>query len=265
MNSLNQARDLLKKSISCALSEIKNPLLRNVAQYVMLPGGKLLRGLLVVKITEHCQGDINVAIRIATAIEFAHAYSLVHDDLPCMDDDEFRRGKLTCHKKFCESDAILMGDALLTIAFNIISKESNIECDARCEIIELLSDAIGCNGLILGQYLDLCIHNPTQEEIHEIHIHKTAKLFSCACTIGGILSNIEKIKTLSKFGELYGLAFQIKDDIEDIDEKSSTNYVTCFGMDLAQSKLEFLKNEMRITLCNMNSLYEYLKDFLVIL
>ncbi len=178
-------------------------------------------------------------MQVAAAIEFVHVYSLIHDDLPSMDNSDFRRGQLSCHKKFDEATAILAGDALLTLAFEVLSTaiESSDKC---CRIIKTLSEAIGYNGMIGGQILDIDSNN---DEIYKIHLMKTAELFSAACKIGAIIGDAssDEYQALSSYGTKIGLAFQVKDDLADyLQNNEVNNIVHLLGLDNAKEYMSKL-------------------------
>jgi len=185
-------------------------------RYSIFTGGKRIRPILALASCEACGGNITEAMPIACAIEMVHAYSLVHDDLPAMDDDDYRRGKPTCHKKFGEGIAILTGDALLTYAFELISKGR--ESAVNNEAIRRLAAAIGSNGMIGGQVVD--IQNQTEPDLPTLtymNARKTGALISASCEIGALIAKAPKIKidALKRYGEYIGFTFQVVDDILD--------------------------------------------------
>jgi geranylgeranyl diphosphate synthase type II len=186
--------------------------------------GKRIRSALVLWCCELVSGEINHNAEIAAAaIEMVHTYSLVHDDLPAMDNDDFRRGFPTCHKAFDEATAILTGDALLTLAFEILAKEIDKPTIAIKLIAQLAQDA-GPSGMIGGQMADLRAENGrgNKELLEYIHTNKTAKMFRCAAAMGAICGGADKqqIDSLSEYGLKIGLGFQIADDILDVNASS---------------------------------------------
>lgn len=188
-------------------------------RYCLLAPGKRLRPLIVVLANEACGGRIETAIGAACALEMIHTYSLVHDDLPAMDDDAMRRGRPTCHIQFDEATAILVGDALLTQAFEILATNVQpAETALRC--VQVLATAAGASHLIGGQAADLAAENRllTIDELESIHVRKTAALFSAAAYLGGATAGADATRTahLSEFGRLFGLSFQIVDDLLDV-------------------------------------------------
>ncbi|MGM0509176.1 MAG: polyprenyl synthetase family protein [Fusobacteriota bacterium] len=248
----------VEKTMRDYLNELKYP--KNLVKgmkYSIFNGGKRLRPVLLLMILEILDEDINKGLPYAAAIEFIHSYSLVHDDLPAMDDDKYRRGKLSTHSKFGEAQAILIGDSLLTHAFYIASeKDVEISDKQKLNIIRKLSNASGVRGMVGGQFIDMeseekKIDLPTLEYIHT---HKTGMLLRLPVEIALIISQKDgkKKEALLKYADLIGLAFQIKDDILDVegdfkavgkpigsDENSSkATYVDILGLDESKILLE---------------------------
>ena len=193
--------------------------LQEAIEYCLLAPGKRLRPLMVLLANQACGGRTADALGAACAIEMIHTYSLVHDDLPAMDDDDLRRGRPTCHIQFGESTAILVGDALLTQAFEVMASDVRpVETAVRC--IQVLATAAGACHLIGGQAADLAAENQqlTIEALESIHVRKTAALFSAAAHLGGLTAGADEGRTthLSEFGRLFGLSFQIIDDLLDV-------------------------------------------------
>lgn len=226
-------------------------------KYSLTNGGKRLRPVLTLEFCRACGGDRHDAIEAACAVEFVHTYSLIHDDLPCMDNDDFRRGKPSCHKEFSEDIALLAGDGLLTHAFQIIS-DSDMSDSAKAKAVSLLAENAGVGGMLGGQVLDLKyeLGNPTVKELLTVHKMKTGALIAAACIMGCIAAGAEsnRIAAASKFAYYIGIAFQIKDDILDVvgssdklgkpvgsdAENNKTTYVTKVGLTKAQSDVELL-------------------------
>jgi len=238
----------LKRYLSINKSLIPNQLYRAM-MYAIFPGGKRIRPILAMASAYACGLSIKKIIPVACAIELIHSYSLVHDDLPSMDNDDFRRNKPTVHKKFSEGLAILVGDALLTKAFQMAKKNN--------KIIELLSSASGAEGMVGGQALDTFTDfkklNRKQKEkvIEYIHSNKTGKLIQASVVSAGILANVspKKLNALKKFGMKIGLAFQIVDDIFDKD-KDKLTYPMVYGENKtirkAESLIKSAKKEIEI-------------------
>jgi geranylgeranyl diphosphate synthase type II len=190
-------------------------------RYSVFSGGKRIRPLITIESAKACGGSLKDVLAAAVAIELVHTYSLIHDDLPAMDDDDMRRGKPTCHKAFGEANAILAGDALLTLAFNVIAKNTNPVLAVK--IIEELSSAIGADGMVGGQALDLefCGKKKSKTLTDKINVLKTARLFSAAAKIGALAAGarVAEVKALERFGLDFGLSFQMVDDNLDGDGK----------------------------------------------
>lgn len=218
---LQQAAEPVNRTLRELLSsrEIPNEL-KGVLRYTLESPGKRVRAVLVLWCCELLAGKINRnAEMAAAAIEMIHTSSLVHDDLPSMDDDDFRRGRPSCHKAFDEATAILAGDALLTLAFDILATEIDSPRIAVRLIRQLAEDA-GAGGMMAGQMADLKAENSkgTEELLHYIHTNKTAKMFRCAAVMGGICGGADESQMgqLAEYGLKIGLGFQIADDILDV-------------------------------------------------
>lgn len=188
-------------------------------RYSVLQGGKRIRPLLALEVCQMLGGDADEVLVPASAVEFIHSYSLIHDDLPCLDNDEFRRGQLTCHKKFGEPVALLAGDALLTLAFYVIGEMENVQAAKR--ISRELARAAGTFGMVGGQVLELVSEKKDMDlpGLERIHIQKTGQLIKTSCLIGAIAAGANQASEthIARFGEYLGLAFQIVDDILDAD------------------------------------------------
>ena len=227
------------------------------ARYMTLSGGKRLRPLLVLATVSACNGPLDLALAPACALEMIHTYSLIHDDLPCMDDDDFRRGLPTLHKKFDEATAVLTGDFLLTYAFEVLSEARGLSDKQKLQMIQSLAVRSGGHGMIGGQLLDIESHpEMTLDKLKVIHQKKTADLLIVALEIGGIIANAseECLSVLRTFGSEIGLAFQIIDDVIDLtssfekhgreystDElNGKTTYVSCLGLDGAKKAADQL-------------------------
>ena len=198
--------------------------LHDAMRYSIKVGGKRLRPLFLIEISKIFNVKKTMAFRAAAAIELIHCYSLVHDDLPAMDDDDLRRGHMTCHKKYDDATAILVGDAFQSLAFEILSdKKTHPSAIVRCNLINELSKASGATGMVGGQMLDLDAEKKklSLSEILMLQKLKTGELFRFSCVAGPILSEEKDLKHFEEFANNLGLAFQIKDDLLDIegDEK----------------------------------------------
>lgn len=225
--------------------------------YSLDAGGKRLRPVLALELCRIFCGDDKLALDSACALEMIHTFSLIHDDLPCMDDDDYRRGKPSCHKAYGEAVALLAGDALENYAFEIIASDEGISFEQRVKLIKELSRAVGVMGMIGGQIIDL--HNEGKgfdgKTLLEMYSMKTGALIKCACRMGCICSGHEEmIPKADEYAEALGLAFQIVDDILDItaDEKvlgkpvhsdmetGKATYPAVFGLDAAREKAAIL-------------------------
>jgi geranylgeranyl diphosphate synthase type II len=203
-----------------AVPEVEGPLgtLHEAMRYSLTAGGKRIRPALCLAACEAAGGEDARAIAPAVAIELVHTYSLIHDDLPCMDDDDLRRGRPTSHRVFGEAVAVLAGDALLTRAFGVLA-EADLAPGARVEMIRTLAEAAGSRGMVGGQALDLAAQGEVVDPpaVRYIHACKTGALFGASCRLGGLAAGAgpEAVERLGAFGEKVGLAFQIVDDLLD--------------------------------------------------
>ncbi len=226
--------------------------------YSVFAGGKRIRPILCLAAVDACGGNFSQAMPVACALELIHTYSLIHDDLPAMDNDDFRRGKPTCHKIFGENIAILVGDALLTEAFALLSRTGKVKFPAErhLAVIQEIAQAAGIAGMVGGQTLDIISEKtkPDQATLHEIHRRKTGALISAAVKTGAIMSGApeSEIKALSDYGLNIGMAFQIADDILNVegdrelmgkgtgsdDALGKVTYPSLMGMDYTKKELQ---------------------------
>ena len=232
-DSINQWVLTHQKRIDVILQDFfnnqKNTLLKNTCEYTLLNGGKRLRSLLIYAIGED-EKILNPfhLDQLALSVELIHAYSLTHDDLPSMDDDSLRRGKPSCHIEFNEGQAILAGDALQSLAFQVLSDNNlNIHNDIKIKIINILSQSIGLNGMALGQSMDINSDkmNSSIEVLERLQELKTGALIKASCVIPFLLSkNYEEIylADIANIGHLIGKIYQITDDILDIESNTET-------------------------------------------
>ncbi len=191
--------------------------------YSLKNGGKRVRPMLVLDFCRACGGDVNSAIPFACALEMIHTYSLIHDDLPCMDDDDYRRGKPSCHKQFDYATALLAGDGLLTLAFSVAAS-AQLPTETVVKAVKLIADCSGHLGMIGGQTMDLQ-HEGKQisiDSLRKTDALKTGRLIYAACILGCLVADAdnEKIKAAEVYAESIGLAFQIVDDLLDITSTS---------------------------------------------
>jgi geranylgeranyl diphosphate synthase, type II len=219
--------------------------LQEAMEYSLFAGGKRIRPILALASYEACGGDPADIVPYAATLELVHTYSLIHDDLPAMDNDDLRRGKPTNHKKYGEAIAILAGDALLTEAFSILSDPSLSRNLKEADLLRALREialASGLNGMVAGQVQDILSENmePDLNTLEFIHIHKTAALIRASVMMGPILcgSDTDTFDALSEYGSNVGLAFQVIDDILDIDGDSE-ELGKAIGSDEKANKLTF--------------------------
>lgn len=226
---LKQKRTLVESFLKSYFEKSPSPsILYDAIKYSLFAGGKRIRPILVFASYEACGGNPEDIIPQATAVELIHTYSLIHDDLPSMDNDELRRGKPTCHKVFGEAIAILAGDALLTEAFLMITNTSyhvkKFRPSCLMNTTREIAYAAGACGMVGGQAQDILSENskPDLNTLHFIHFHKTALLIRASVRTGAILAGIRgnRLRSLTRYGENVGLAFQIIDDILDIEGKT---------------------------------------------
>ena len=222
---LSEVKELVKIKLTDSIGE--SNLIEESMLYSSLADSKMIRaGLIFASAETNPNLDISSVITLATSIELMHTYSLVHDDLPCMDDDDMRRNQPSNHIKYGEANAVLTGDALQALAYEILCNDINLSAQDKIRAIKLLSQACGKNGMVLGQHLD--IQNETnlkeisQEDLDYIHQLKTGKLIECSVLFGQINNNLSKdqLKNFNNFSSKLGLAFQIVDDVLDVTEST---------------------------------------------
>ena len=221
---LKEKTDFFETELKKELKELSYPeTIAKGMEYAILNGGKRLRPFLLFVTLELLNQNIEKGIKSAIALEMIHSYSLVHDDLPALDNDDYRRGKLTTHKVFGEAEGILIGDSLLTYAFYVLSQK-NLELLSSEQIVNIISktsEYAGIDGMIGGQMIDIQSENKKidLETLKYIHSHKTGKLIKLPIEIACIIANLEKDKreVLEEYADLIGLAFQVKDDILDVE------------------------------------------------
>lgn len=262
---LKEKKEIIDKTLLNYLDKFDYP--EQIAEgmrYAVEGSGKRIRPILILMVLNILGKDENIGIPSGVALELIHSYSLVHDDLPAIDNDDYRRGKLTTHKKFGEAEGILIGDALLTYAFNVLT-EKNISISAKkiVEIVKLTSKYSGINGMIGGQMIDIVSEGReiTLETLKYIHENKTGKLLKLAVKIGCVLAdaNQKETDTLINYSEKIGLAFQIKDDILDIEgdfkilgktigsdeQRKKSTYPTLIGLEESKKKLQDIIEEAK--------------------
>ncbi len=226
--------------------------LREAMAYSVFAGGKRLRPALILASCEYCGGDINKALPFACAMEFIHTYSLIHDDLPAMDNDDYRRGRLTSHKKFGEDRAILAGDGLLSFAMQIMV--DNICDQGTLNASRAIATGAGVKGMVAGQWVDVTLNGSVfdRKTMEYIHLNKTAAMIIAAAKAGAYCANCdeETVKLFEKYALYIGYTFQIIDDILDVEgdekelgkavgsdkENQKTTYVTLYGIEGARKE-----------------------------
>ena len=221
---LKEKTNFFETELKKELQELSYPeTIAKGMEYAILNGGKRLRPFLLFATLELLNQNIEKGVKSAIALEMIHSYSLVHDDLPALDNDDYRRGKLTTHKVFGEAEGILIGDSLLTYAFYILSQKNLkfLSSEQIVNIISKTSEYAGINGMIGGQMIDIESENKKidLETLKYIHSHKTGKLIKLPIEIACVIANLEKDKreVLEEYADLIGIAFQVKDDILDIE------------------------------------------------
>ncbi len=253
---LSEVKEQITKRLSELLKDPEETIPTNLfsaARYAVFPTGKLLRPLLVCISGKALGAPLEALVTPACAIELVHTYSLIHDDLPCMDNDDIRRGRPTLHKAFPESHALLVGDFLLTYAFEVIANAPLIDDAKKAALVRALAQAAGPLGMVGGQSLDMSFtgHKIDWTTLQQIHLGKTAALLQASVCFGGIIASIppEEMDVLALFGKYLGLAFQITDDILDVtgsvqtlgkpvgsdQKKSKLNAVAILGLAEANS------------------------------
>jgi geranylgeranyl diphosphate synthase type II len=233
----------LEALLASKRSSIPAPLWQAMS-YSLLAGGKRIRPALMIECYQACGGtDIESIMPAAMSIECMHTYSLIHDDLPCMDDDDLRRGMATCHKQFDEATAILAADALQTLSFELLA-DSEHDTDTCLELVKRLAIAAGSQGMVGGQILDMQAEADGVEsvlEVERIHLHKTGYLLRYCCEAGSLLAGAsdEKLNACSRYGKAVGLLFQIADDILDT-TATTAELGKSAGKDAAQNKATYV-------------------------
>ena len=268
---LEEKKKIVEDSLIELLTNYRNKYPEKLAEameYAVMNGGKRIRPILMYMICDLFEKNnfknYDKIKEIAVALEFIHCYSLVHDDLPAMDNDDYRRGKLTVHKKYNEAIGVLVGDVLLTEAFGIIANSKSLGDKNKIEIISKLSEYAGFFGMVGGQFVDMESENKKVEidTLKYIHAHKTGKLLTAAIELPMIALDIEseKREKMVEYSKLLGIAFQIKDDILDIEgnfeeigkksndvQNEKITYPSIFGLEKSKKLLqEYLEKAKKI-------------------
>ena len=251
--------------------------LHNAMRYCALGGGKRVRALLCYAAAELCNTDISIADAAAAAVELIHAYSLVHDDMPCMDDDDLRRGKPSCHKQYDDATALLVGDALQSLAFDVLSTpQLCANANQQISMLNILAKAAGSSGMAGGQAIDLSSVGKTltQLQLETMHQLKTGALIQAAALLGASSGSLEQISAVHTYTENIGLAFQVVDDILDTEADTATlgktagkdadsnkpTYVTILGLDAAKQLADQLHKSAIAALAPFGSKAERLHE-----
>jgi len=270
---LENKKNIIDKALDKYLpSEEKSPsIIHKAMRYSVFGGGKRIRPILTLATAELFGKDTESVIKTACGIELIHTFSLIHDDLPCMDNDDFRRGKPSNHKVFGEAIALLAGDALLVSGFDLIIKNSEVKEIKKQSILKLIKEIslyIGTENMLGGQVEDITLKNEdiSKEDLVDLYMKKTAALICLSIRAGAILSGAKKrqLKALNKYGENIGLAFQIIDDMLDImqDQRDvgRPTYANKYGIKESKSECERLIKEAKDSLKIFNSNAETLKS-----
>ena len=249
-DKLKLYRETINDELKKVLDIIKNKDCVKVCdaiEYSLLEGGKLIRPVLTLAVCDMFNCDFKKAVCFASAVEFIHVGSLVHDDLPCMDDDVERRGKPSCHIKYGESTAVLVGDSLFSSAFEILtySKNYGVTSEEIVEAVSVLSKMLGVNGIIGGQDMDIFTKKEdlTEELMIKVAKYKTASLIKAACSLGAIAAKANSLEKeiVEKYATFFGVAFQICDDILDYGEekeKKDLNFLSIYSLKKAKEKVK---------------------------
>lgn len=257
-NYLKEKKNIVDEYLEAQLpsQKINPPIIHRSIRYSVLNGGKRLRPILTMMTAELLGKPYQLVLPAAAGIELIHCFSLVHDDLPCMDDDDYRRGQLTSHKVFGEGIAVLTGDALLVMGLDFICKNVEVEGVSKesvLQVIETVLDMLGTRKMLGGQVEDINwkLQGQNHNNIIDIYLKKTSALICASLEAGALLSHANKneLAALSKFGENMGLAFQITDDLLDLqqdkrdDEKPS--YPAIFGVKKSKERVEQYCNQAK--------------------
>ncbi len=278
---LKEQIDFIDGYLDKYLEKKDNPqsIIYDAMRYSVFAGGKRLRPILMLNVCKMCGGDTDEVIPFACALEMIHTYSLIHDDLPAMDNDDLRRGMPTSHKKFGEATAILAGDALLNKAFEVVSSYKGKQTERAMKAINILSVSSGTEGMIGGQIVDMLSEGKTitLDELRYLHLNKTGAIIRSACVIGAVMAGAseEEIKAVDRFAQNLGIAFQIQDDILDVTgteeelgkpigsdaEENKNTYVSLTGLEKSKELAEEYSDSAKKSLDIFGSKADFLKQF----
>lgn len=252
---IQKVEEKLKELILNTEAINKQKTVLDAMNYSLEAGGKRMRPVLIIEFCKMCGGNLAQALTTACAMEMIHTFSLIHDDLPAMDDDDYRRGRLSCHKAFNEAIAILAGDALSVHAFQVILNDNNLSNDIKINVLKLLAQATGYEGMIGGQVIDIeneLKNDITIDDLKSMYAKKTGALIASSCALGCIIADAPAhiVKKAYEYGINLGLAFQIIDDILDVTssqevlgkpigsdkEENKTTFVTILGIEEAKKQ-----------------------------
>ena len=272
----NEKRAKVEEYLHKIMDSVKdNYLIKEAMEYSLFAGGKRVRPVLSMAVCELLGGNEEKVLPFASAIELIHTYSLIHDDLPCMDDDDLRRGMPTSHKKFGENIAVLTGDALQALAFEVMA-QTDEEPIIVLECIRTVSVAAGISGMVGGQELDLLSPRETPQQLERIDLLKTGALIAASCWLGAIVAgcDIEGFQKVGGYAKNIGLAFQVKDDILDAtgtreetgksvgtdEKKGIKTYASLFGVKEANKLLESYIEEAKANINEFGEKAAFLRD-----
>lgn len=281
---LKNSAQMISERLGVLLNDNMECVVSDAMKYSVKNGGKRIRPFLSLEFAKLCNGNIAAAIDLGCAVEMIHTYSLIHDDLPCMDNDNMRRGKPSCHIAYGEDNALLAGDALLTLAFKTVSGIKGIPCENLMKSVSYLSEFAGINGMVGGQVLDLQFEEqtPSAEEILKMYSLKTCGLLKAAAVLGCLCSENcdEKIvKSAAEYAENLGLAFQITDDILDIkgdekllgkpvgsdEENQKSTVIRYFGIEKAEKMVDEYTDRAISVLNDFDGDADVLKEFTLLM
>jgi geranylgeranyl diphosphate synthase type II len=253
-------KDVIETSLKTYIETLPKGALKDAISYALLAGGKRIRPLLMLHVIESLGLSSKPFVDVSISLELLHTYSLIHDDLPAMDNDTLRRGKPTLHIAFNEGLAILAGDALLTDAFHVITTHPHLNAEQKNHMIHILSSKAGSHGMILGQELDLASEGKaiSLEQLKTMYILKTSRLLEAAMMMGAVASNVKDIQTFELLARDLGLFFQIQDDYlekttdttilgksKSDDERDKPTYVSILGLTQTKKYMDTLSNTIK--------------------
>ena len=271
-------KNLINQFLSQFGKQLAPTRLGEATQYALEAGGKRLRPLIMLSLIQSYGMDYVPYVPLACALEMVHIYSLIHDDLPAMDDDDLRHGKPTLHKAFDEATAILVGDGLLTNAFGVIAQQAILTDAQKIKLITILSEGAGLTGMVYGQHLDMASEGKKLHlrALEEISLHKTGKLLEAAFLFGSMIASPNDHHVWSNIGLNLGLMFQIQDDVLEAttsvetmmksksdDHNQKATFVSQLGLETAQSEIERLFACVQVDMKRLNLVHPYIEQLLM--